>query len=685
MSSLTPSVTKLWQELVKEIRFHDEQYFQKDTPVITDEEYDALVERLKALERKYPALKTEESPEEKVGYDPLETLPTVQHIFPLFSLEKVLNVKQLGDFFSKTRRFLNISEDLPMQWMGELKVDGLTIVLRYENGILTRGSTRGNGTVGEDITSHVKNIPCIPHKIFPTENMPSVIEIQGEAFMTYSAFEEINREREEEGFPPFANPRNAASGSLRQLDPEMVGKRKIHFVAHGVNPAIGKNYLDAVDFFEQWGIPTIQKNLCDTWEACEEYVEYVGKGRKDLPYAIDGIVFKLIDWKWRARLGHSAKAPRYAVAYKFLSPESETLLEDICIQVGRTGILTPVALLKPVLVGGAFISKASLHNEDEVRRKDIRKGDTVLVQRAGDVIPQVVGVVKRDHNNPPFLFPTECPVCHGEILRVYGKSVWRCISGMTCAAQMIWRVRHFVSRDAMNLEGLGKKRLAVLYEKNFVHTPLDLFTLFQKKEDLCSLPGWGALLVENILEEIQEKSHLSFERFLYGLGIPTVGKSIALLLAQHYETPEKWIRAMDEAIVHGVAEDIRDIEGIGPIIVQELMLFFSNPQQRKMLQDILSLMTITPFSQLHAVTGCKFQGKKIVFTGKLREITRAEAKNIAELLGAKVMSSVSPQTDFVVVGEDAGKKLEQANSYGCTILQEKEWTAHITAFLNSSS
>ncbi len=685
MSSVPPSIVDLWHHVVKEIRFHDEQYFQKDAPLISDEEYDALVERLKELEKEYPALKTMESPEENVGYDPTGgDLPTVEHIYPLFSLEKVLNGEQLEAFFSRAHRFLSLSQDVVMPWMGELKMDGLTIVLRYENGSLVRGSTRGNGTLGEDITSHVKNIPCIPHTISPLENVPSVMEIQGEAFMTYAAFQEMNEERERNGLPLFANSRNAAAGSLRQLDPSMVGKRKIHFVAHGVNPPIGKSYVDAVELFEKWGMPTPEKKLCHTLEACKEYVAHVEQKRAELPYAIDGIVFKLTEWQWRTRLGHSAKAPRYAVAYKFLPPESETLLEDIGIQVGRTGILTPVAFLKPVLVGGALISKASLHNEDEVRRKDVRKGDIVLVQRAGDVIPQVVRVVKREHTNPPFCFPTECPVCHGEVFRAPGKSVWRCMSGMTCAVQRVWRVRHFVSRDAMNLEGLGKKRLTLLYEKNFVQTPLDLFTLSQKREALCALPGWGSLLVENILEEIRQKSHLSFERFLYGLGIPTIGKSIAVLLAQHYETPEKLMDAMEASLGSDTVEDIGDIEGVGPTIVQELMLFFHNPQQRQMVHDILSFLTIVPAapSRASSTVESPFRGKRVVFTGKLHKITRAEAKNAAEFLGAKVMSSISSSTDFVIVGEDAGKKLQEAHAHGCTIVQEEEWMGYLTPFLD---
>lgn len=667
---IPPDILERWHYLIREIEKHNRLYYQLDAPEISDQEYDTLKDELDNLEDTYPQLATKDSPTHHIGATP--TFRSVSHLFPVYSLEKVTSQEEVVKFVQKILRFLALSYDNQLTWVAEPKIDGLTIILQYRDGKLTRAATRGNGTQGEEVTTNILTIPSIPLTL-KGKGWPAMMEVRGEIYMNIKDFNTLNHQRQQQGESTFVNARNAAAGSLRQLDWQVTAQRPLLFMAHGAsyqtwspNPL---HYTYMMAQLESWGLP-IQPLMktCTSVEEIQEYFQNLSADRHQLGYEIDGVVYKLDDFSYQERLGHSARAPRYAMAYKFSATEATTIIEDIQIQVGRTGTLTPVAHLSPVFVGGVTVSRASLHNADEIARKDIRIGDTVIIQRAGDVIPQVLRVVKkkRPHTAQPFLFPSHCPVCHSPVRTKPGQVAVQCTGGLLCPAQGIWRLRHFVSRDAFNIEGLGPKHIATLYEKKLVLDPIDLFLL--TREDLSHLPGWGARSADNVVSEIQAKKKISLDRFIYALGIPHVGLSTAKLMAVSYKTVEKWIAQgqENESLAH---HQLSHIQGIGQETAAEVSHFLTS--QYHWIQKLLRHVQVIPYEPTQ--TASLLNGKSVVFTGTLETMTRAEAKTRAESAGAKVMSHISSSVDYVIVGAEAGKKKKEAEILGLVILTESQF------------
>jgi DNA ligase (NAD+) len=670
MTVLTPQ--KEWLELAEKIRFYDEAYYQKGVSLISDEAYDALRARLLSLEKQHPFLKTSSSPSETIGAPPTEKVSP--HLSPVYSLDNIFDQQQLAAFLEKVSRFLALEG--PMTWVGEPKIDGLTIVLRYQDGQLVRGATRGDGTSGEDITPNVMTLASLPLSV-PKEALPPLIELRGEVFISKDQFALLNQQRQKEGLPAFANPRNAAAGSLRQLEASVTASRCLSYILHGFSHPLGPTYTESMRRLKELGFETQPlATVCSTEEEMALYVQKISEIRDTLGYEVDGTVFKLDRIEWQERLGHSARAPRFAMAYKFAAPQGVTRIEAIEIQVGRTGSLTPVAHLSPVEVGGVTITRASLHNADEIARKDIRIGDTVLIERAGDVIPQVCEVLHqyRPQGTLPYRFPQSCPVCGGPVVREEGYAVQKCVS-LHCKAKAIWRLRHCVSRKAFDIEGLGPRHLTFLYEKGWVLHPEDLFLLKRYREELKALEGWGEKSVETLLATIESKRTLSLDRFLYALGIPQIGETTARTLASYYETLEGFQNALflcQQSDTENLAV-LSSINSIGPSIVEEMLLFF----QQYDISKLLSHLTVLPFSRPSAPTDSPLFGKTVVFTGTLQHMTRSEAKQWAETLGAKVTHTLSSHTDYVIVGQEAGSKKAKALALGVTLLEEKEWLSFL--------
>jgi DNA ligase (NAD+) len=667
---------KRWQYLVDEIRYHDRLYYQENTSLSSDEEYDLLRAELNDLERQYPQLVQEDSPTQHVGYAPSHSFQKATHLAPLYSLDNVFDESQLEAFIQKACRFLGLSSPDLLSWVAEPKVDGLTVVLRYEAGKLTRAATRGDGVEGELITANALTIKGIPHSL-QGEGWPDLMEIRGEVYMLTHDFAQLNKEREEEGLSFFSNPRNAAAGSLRQLDAKVTACRPLVFVVHGASfmekaPFVEPTYTGCMEKLAVWGLPcTSHSKVCHTQKEMMSFYSHMMGARGSLGYEIDGVVYKINALDQQYRLGYSSRAPRYAVAHKLPSFHAVSVVHEIKVQVGRTGVLTPVAYLEPILVGGVVVSRASLHNANEIERKDIRVGDTVCVERAGDVIPQVVSVMKekRSTSSVPYVFPTRCPVCEGAVAKKEGEVAWRCIAGMACPAQGIWRIRHFASRHAFDIEGLGKKQVEFLYHKGLVRCPSDLFQL--KFSDLNQLEKWGDKSASNLIQAIEVKKNIEFHRFVYALGITQVGEATAKLMAHHYETIEKWLESMEKAVNTDSCAWIYllSIEGVGYDSARDIVLFVQD--NRRVLETLLGYVTVLP--EKRKTTSSILSGKSVVFTGTLKTMTRAEAKQSAERLGARVLSSFSHHTDYLVVGEGAGKKLEKAKGSEVRILTEEEW------------
>jgi DNA ligase (NAD+) len=670
--------------LIGEINRHNSLYYQKDNPEISDSDYDTLRQKLEAIESVHPEWIVENSPTLLVGAAPADGFGKVSHGIPMLSLGNAFSDEDIADFDSRIRRYLGLHDKDSVSYLAEPKIDGLSFSARYEHGRLTQAATRGDGTTGEDITANIRTIADLPHQL-KGEALPAVLEVRGEVYMEKNAFEQLNQDQEAKGLKVFANPRNAAAGSLRQLDPQVTASRPLRCFVYGwgitQEQLLPDSQSETLRLFESYGfrINALNRN-CENLNACEDYYRRLYEERSSLPYDIDGIVYKVDRLDWQERLGKVARTPRWAIARKFPAEQAITTLESIDIQVGRTGALTPVARLTPVNVGGVVVSNATLHNEDEIQRKDIRIGDTVVIQRAGDVIPQVVSVMteKRPADALPFPFPELCPVCGSHAVRPEGEAVRRCTGGLQCDAQVAERLKHFVSRNAFDIEGLGDKQVESFLRLGLIHAPQDIFTL--KKHDAASLTplrnreGWGKQSANNLFEAIDKKRVISFPRFIYALGIRHVGTENARLLARHYQTVAHWQEEMQAATDRtGAAyEALLAVDGIGPALADAVISFFDEPHNRDVIAALLQEISVQP-EEAPQGDNLPFSGKTLVFTGTLEKMSRNEAKASAERLGAKVSGSVSAKTDYVIAGSEAGSKLKKAESLGVSILSEDEW------------
>ncbi|HTO80963.1 MAG TPA: NAD-dependent DNA ligase LigA [Methylomirabilota bacterium] len=665
--------------LAAEIARHDRLYHQQDAPEISDAEYDALRRRNDAIEARFPKLRREDSPSLRVGAAPASGFAKVTHARPMLSLDNAFDEEDAREFVARIRRFLGLKDDQEVELVAEPKIDGLSASLRYEGGAFVQGATRGDGTVGEDVTANLKTIQDIPRKL-KGKHIPKVLEVRGEIYMRRDDFMKLNAERTAAGEAVYANPRNFAAGSVRQIDPAMTAARPLRFFAYAwgeVSEPVAETHWDFLQHLKAWGfaVNPLAKR-CPDIDAALAFYREVGDGRAKLPYEIDGVVYKVNRFDWQARLGMVSRAPRWALAHKFPAERAQTILNAITIQVGRTGALTPVANLEPITVGGVVVSRATLHNEDEIARKDIREGDTVIIQRAGDVIPQVVAVVpeKRPRGSKPFVFPDRCPVCNSHAVREEGEAVRRCTGGLICAAQAVERLKHFVSRNAFDIDGLGDKRIDELWKEGWLKTPAAIFRLHEHEAELVEREGWGKQSVAKLMQAVEARRTIPLERFIYALGIPQVGEATARLMAKNYGSLPAWRDAMIAAQdSDGAAfQELDNIEGIGPSLAADLVAFFAEPHNLDVLEDLTAEVEVKDFVA-PKTTGSPIAGKTVVFTGELTAMTRSEAKARAEALGAKVASSVSKKTDYVVVGADAGSKAAKAKELGLTTLSEDDW------------
>lgn len=676
------------ERLAAEIAYHDERYYQQDAPEITDADYDALRQRNAAIEARFPELIRPDSPSERVGAAPSEQFAKVTHAVPMLSLGNAFDDADVAEFLERVRRFLGLEAEEPLAVTAEPKIDGLSINLRYEQGRLVLGATRGDGSVGENVTANVRTIEELPKRV-TAKDFPDVFEVRGEIYMAHGDFAKLNAAQEAAGGKIFANPRNAAAGSLRQLDPKITASRPLRFFAYswGETGALpSESHKGMVDALGRWGFPVNPlTRLCTSLEEMLAAHRQIEAERSRLGYDIDGVVYKVDSLAFQERLGFDSRRPRWAVAHKFPAEKATTVLKDIEIQVGRTGALTPVAKLEPVTVGGVVVQNATLHNEDEIARKGILIGDTVIVQRAGDVIPQVLSAVleKRPKTARAFVFPTVCPACGSHAVREVnpktGKEdvVRRCTGGLVCPAQAVERLKHFVSRNAFDIEGLGAKQVEAFYEEGRVMRPADIFTLEARdaraESKLEEKDGWGETSVRNLFAAIEERRNISLDRFIYALGIRHVGETTGRLLAKAYGTVEAFIAAMEAAgDTEGEAyADLQNIDGIGEVVADAIVAFFAEAHNREAVDALLEQVAPEPFEADE--TDSPVTGKTVVFTGTLEKMTRNEAKARAERLGAKVAGSVSKKTDYVVAGPGAGSKRKKAEELGVEVLTEEGW------------
>jgi DNA ligase (NAD+) len=662
--------------LAAEIARHDRAYHELDAPEITDADYDALRRRNAAIEHRFPDLVRADSPTRRVGAAPGGGFAKVRHRVPMLSLDNAFAPGDFSEFCERVRRFLGLKDE-PIGFVAEPKIDGLSISLTYEHGRFVRGATRGDGSEGEDVTANLRTMAAVPQHL--EDKAPALIEVRGEVFMSKADFLALNAAQEAEGERLFANPRNAAAGSLRQLDARITAGRRLSLFAY----ALGESSEPVADTHEhylarlrRWGfsVNPLSRRLIGEAEAAAFQAGMAAR-RAALPYDIDGVVYKIDDLKLQERLGFVGRAPRWAIAWKFPAEQATTRLEGILIQVGRTGALTPVAHLQPVNVGGVLVTRATLHNEDEIARKDVRVGDTVVLQRAGDVIPQIVSVVaeKRPPDAVPFAFPDHCPVCGSLALRPPGEVVRRCTGGLTCPAQTEERLIHFVSRPAFDIDGLGEKTIREFHAEGLVRGPADIFQLPTHEAEIAKREGWGEVSARNLTRAIEARRRIALARFIYALGIRRIGEQNAKLLARHYGSFENWRAQMLAAVAIGseARSDLGSITGIGPAIAEELADFFAEPRNVATLDELAALLSIEAAERAEA--GGALAGKLVVFTGKLETMTRPEAKAQAEKLGARVTDSVSKKTDLVVLGADAGSKAKKAAVLGVRTVSEAEW------------
>jgi len=677
------------KRLATEIAHHDELYYRKDAPEISDAEYDALRARNGEIEARFPHLMRDDSPSLRVGAAPVEAFGKVVHRVPMLSLGNVFDEEGLRDFLDRIRRFLGLQSIDGLAFTAEPKIDGLSITLRYENGKLVQGATRGDGYEGENVTANVRTMADIPKSV-AAKAFPSAFEVRGEIYMRHSDFEKLNSEQAKQGLKVFANPRNAAAGFVRQLDPCVTARRPLRFFAYGwgdVERLPADTQWGVYEALSDWDFPVnpFMRLTNSVGEMLETYRE-IEQRRAGLGYDIDGVVYKINRFDLQERLGFVSRSPRFAVAHKFPAEKATTVLRDIDIQVGRTGALTPVAKLDPVTVGGVVVQNATLHNEDEIARKDVRIGDTVIVQRAGDVIPQILGVVleKRPKGAKRFVFPDVCPACGSHASREInpntGKedAVRRCTGGLICPAQRVERLKHFVSRNAFDIEGLGEKHIKAFCADGLIQSPPDIFTLEKRDQrassKLAKREGWGETSAKKLFAAIEARRNVRLDRFIYALGIRHVGETTARLLARNYGTADAFLAAMREAGVDREGDAfaaLDNIEGIGPAVAVAIADFFAETHNIEVVEDLLKEVTPAPLEKVKH--GSPVSAKTVVFTGTLERMTRSEAKARAERLGAKVAGSVSKNTDYVVAGPGAGSKLKNAKDLGVKVLSEEEW------------
>jgi DNA ligase (NAD+) len=672
--------------LGKEIAEHDIRYHQQDQPTISDAQYDALRRRYEDIEARFPLLRTSDSLSRRVGAAPSQKFAKVRHRAPMLSLGNAFTDEEVSEFVARVCRFLDI--DTPPAFTAEPKIDGLSCSIRYERGRLVQAATRGDGEEGEDVTANVRTISEIPDKLRGAD-VPDVLEVRGEVYLRHADFAAINERQVVQGKPAFANPRNVAAGSLRQLDPAVTASRPLHFFAYAwgeVSALPAPTQSGVVAAFARYGLPTnTLMKLCRSSQEMMEHYRAIEQQRSSLGYDIDGVVYKVDDLSLQRRLGFVSRSPRWALAHKFPAEKATTLVEAIEIQVGRTGALTPVAKLHPVTVGGVVVSNATLHNEDEIARKDIRVGDTVTVQRAGDVIPQVLGFIaqKRPKHAKPFAFPKLCPVCGSHAVREInprsGKEdvIRRCTGGLICAAQAMERLRHFVSRNAFDIEGLGYERIELFYKEGLIARPQDIFTLEERdkrsSQRLMQREGFGELSTRNLFAAIEASCTIPLNRFIYALGIRHIGEATAKELARHFGSMEALLQtatAAQDRASEAWAE-LTSIEGIGEVVAEAVADFFGEPHNQEIVKELLKEVEVTPLEA--ARTNSAVAGKTVVFTGSLERITREEAKAMAERLGAKVAGSVSKKTDLVVAGLGAGSKLAKAREFNIETIDEGTW------------
>jgi DNA ligase (NAD+) len=684
------------ERLAKEIGRHNRLYHADDAPEISDADYDALVRRNAALERQFPHLVREDSPSRAVGAAPEGPLAKVRHALPMLSLDNAFSDAEVAEFVARVRRFLKLVDDEPVALTAEPKIDGLSCSLRYEKGALVLAATRGDGTTGEDVTPNVRTIGDIPQRL--PGGAPALFEIRGEVYMSKADFAALNARQAEAGGKIFANPRNAAAGSLRQKDPSITAARPLRFYAHGWGEASAlpaDTQEGVMRAIEAWGIPlTSDLHVFTALPPLLGFYRGIEAKRADLPFDIDGVVYKVDRLDWQRRLGQVARAPRWALAHKFPAERAQTTLLAIDIQVGRTGKLTPVARLEPVGVGGVTVTNATLHNADEIARLGVRPGDRVLIQRAGDVIPQVLENLTPDADRPPYVFPDHCPECGSEAVREEGEVDVRCTGGLVCPAQRVERLRHFVSRHALDIEGLGLVHIESFFRDGLLQSPADIFRLHEKREQLVNRERWAETSVDNLLAAIDAKRQPPLDRFLFALGIRHVGEVTARDLARRYgswrafmamidraldirrgfeaalgEPDRKTAQRRDAAIVAAV-----ETPNIGPEVANALLDFFEEPHNREVLQA-LEEAAVHPADVVWDTKESPVTGKTLVFTGTLETLSRDEAKAQAEALGAKVSGSVSARTDLVIAGPGAGSKLKKAQELGVEVIDEAAWNA----------
>ena len=686
-------VTAELEALAAEIAAHDARYYQDDAPTVTDAEYDALRRRNQLLETAFPHLVREDSPSKRVGAAPAAGFGKIEHAVPMLSLGNAFDEGDVREFFARIRRFLNLAEDETVTLVGEPKIDGLSISLRYEDGVFVQTATRGDGRVGENVTANVKTIGDVPEKL--AGDYPSVLEIRGEIYMSHADFASLNESRAAAEEAQFANPRNAAAGSLRQLDSSITAQRPLRFFGYSwgeISEPLADTQWDFLQRLKDWGFPiNPETRRCDTPEEILALHTDIGEKRALLGYDIDGVVYKVDRLDWQDRLGFVSRAPRWAIAHKFPAEKAQTVLKAIDIQVGRTGALTPVARLEPVTVGGVVVSNATLHNEDYIVEKDIHIGDTVTIQRAGDVIPQVLDVIveKRPKDARPYEIPHHCPECGSLAVREVGEAVRRCTGGLICPAQRLERLKHFVSRQAFDIDGLGGKHIEAFGADGLIDGPGDIFRLKDHADDLRNREGWGDKSVENLIDAIEDRRTIGLDRLIYALGIRQVGETTARLLARTYGSFDAWRSAMEQVsrerhenaeetkkpeLIGEAYADLCNIDTIGMAAANELAGFFDadNAENRRMLDDLGTELIVEDVAPPETADSA-VSGKTVVFTGALETMTRSEAKTKAESLGAKVSGSVSKKTDYVIVGADAGSKAKKAAELGVTVLSEEDW------------
>ena len=666
--SLQQQIDKLRQDL----RRYEYEYHVLDNPTIPDAEYDRLFHQLKALEAEHPELITADSPTQRVGAKPLSGFAQIRHEIPMLSLDNAFSDEEFYAFVKRIEdRLIRLPE--PLTFCCEPKLDGLAVSILYVNGVLTQAATRGDGTTGEDITANIRTIRNIPLQLL-MDNPPARLEVRGEVFMPHAGFERLNQLALEKGEKTFANPRNAAAGSLRQLDPKITSKRPLVLNAYSIGIAEGvdlpNTHYDRLQWLKSIGIPVNPEiRLCNGTDEVLDFYRDIQNKRSSLGYDIDGTVLKINDIALQEKLGFISKAPRWAIAYKFPAQEELTRLNDVEFQVGRTGAITPVAKLEPVFVAGVTVSNATLHNGDEIERLDIAIGDTVVIRRAGDVIPQIIGVLhdRRPADARPIIFPKTCPVCDSAIVRIEGEAVARCTGGLFCAAQRKEALKHFVSRKAMDIDGVGGKLIEQLVDRELVHTPADLFKL--DLTTLTRLERMGTKSAENALASLEKAKNTTLARFIFALGIREVGEATALNLANHFKT--------QEALQNAGLEALQQVPDVGEVVANRILAFWHEPHNVAIVNDLIAQGVRWETVETKEVTENRFKGKTVVLTGTLTQMGRNEAKALLQDMGAKVSGSVSAKTDFVIAGDAAGSNLTKAQELGVAVLTEEEFLAEI--------